>query len=581
MGQSERSLIQLGRRVAELQDRAPAARLDLERGRARLLAAELPGGGEGPRAPAIGAPRLVRPAREGVASGSRPRPRAPARRLAARLGASLAAALLVAALAVVLVVRPRTPMHFEIGMAEPGVVGEWIAAPPAAELPIRFSDGSVLRLAPGGRARVASVDADGAEIALERGALDLSVVHREGTRWKVRVGPFQVHVIGTRFETRWDPVTERFGVALREGAITVSGPVVGDARAVRAGERLTVSPATNTLEVAPIEATVTDATPVGSTPVGSTPVGSTPVGSTPVGSTPVGSTPVGSTPVGATPVGSTPVGSTSVGSTPVGATPVGSTPVGSTPVGSTPVGSTPVGSTPVGATPVGSTPVGSTSVGSTPVGATPVGSTPVGSTPVGSTPVGSTPVGSTPVGSTPVGSAAPRWRPLALDARYKDALAAAEREGFDAICGSASASDLHALGDAARLGGSSARAVQALAALRQRFPGSPEAASAAFLLGRIAQDQNKDHAGAASWFARYLSEHPAGAFAADAAGRLVEAEDRRGDPAAARRAAERYLAAYPSGSHAAYARRLLARGSRPPAGGTSVDADAAPGPPAP
>ncbi|WP_437672117.1 FecR domain-containing protein [Sorangium sp. So ce131] len=528
MGQSERSLIRLGRRVAELQDRAPAARLDLERGRARLLEVELPGRGGGPRAEATGAPRLVWPAREGVAS--RPRRRVPARRMAARVAASLAAAVLVAALAVVLVVRPRArePMHFELGMAEPGVVGEWIAAPPAAELPIRFSDGSLLRLAPGGRARVASVDADGAEVALERGALDLSVVHREGTRWKVRVGPFQVHVIGTRFETRWDPVTERFGVALREGAITVSGPVVGDARAVRAGERLTISPATNTLEVAPIDATVTDATPVGSTPVGSTPVGSTPVGSTPVGPTPVGSTPVGSTPVGSTPVGSTPVGSTPVGAPPVTARP---------------------------------------SEGHL--------------EPPRGHPGVADPSSSLPSAVPQSPGEAPGWRALALDARYKDALAAAEHEGFDAICGSASASDLHALGDAARLGGSSARAVQAFAAVRRRFPGSPEAASAAFLLGRIAQDQNKDHAGAARWFARYLSEHPAGAFAADAAGRLVEAEDRRGDPAGARRAAERYLAAYPNGSHAAYARRLLARGSRPSAEGTSVDADAAPEPPAP
>ncbi|WP_420894985.1 FecR domain-containing protein, partial [Sorangium cellulosum] len=162
-------------------------------------------------------------------------------------------------------------MRFELGTTEVGVVGAWIAAPAAAELPIRFSDGSLLRLAPGGRARVASVDANGAEIALERGALDVAVVHRGGTRWRVRVGPFQVHVTGTRFETRWDPVTERFEVALIEGAITVSGPVVGEARAVRAGERVTVSPGTNTIEVAPIGATgATGATTLGA---GSTPVG--------------------------------------------------------------------------------------------------------------------------------------------------------------------------------------------------------------------------------------------------------------------------------------------------------------------
>ncbi|MGK3997557.1 FecR domain-containing protein [Sorangium sp. So ce1024] len=606
MGQSERSLTALGRRVAAMQDRAPAARLDLERGRARLMEAELPGR------------RRDGGAREGAASGARLR--APARGGGRRAAAWLvAAAALVLSAVAVIAARPGAPMRFELGATEAGVVGAWIAAPAEAELPIRFSDGSVLRLAPGGRARVASVDANGAEIALERGALDVAVVHRGGARWRVRVGPFQVHVIGTRFETRWDPMTERFEVTLREGAITVSGPVVGEARAIRAGERLTVSPGANTVEVAPAATTLgAGSTSVGAEPEpGSTSVGS---GSTSVGS---GSTSVGS---GSTSVGS---GSTSVGS---GSTSVGS---GSTSVGpgSTPVGpgSTSVGpgSTSVGST---STSVGSTSTsvgpGSTSVGpgSTSVGpgSTSVGSTStsVGSTSVGSTSVGSTSVGpgSTPVGSIhppgpsttlrplrddatpptghagaeaspaprpaapeAPRWRALALDARYKDALAAAEREGFDALCAAVSAGDLHALGDVARLGGSTARAVQAFTALRGRFPGSPEAASAAFLLGRIAQDQGDDLAGAARWFTLYLTEHPGGAFAADAAGRLVEAEDRRGDEASARRAAERYLAAHPSGSHAAYARRLLARppGPTPPAHPSPTPPAAPAEPPAP
>ncbi|WP_437781030.1 FecR domain-containing protein [Sorangium sp. So ce1097] len=503
MGQSERSLTALGRRVAAMQDRAPAARLDLERGRARLMEAELPGrrwgGGAG----------------EGAASGARLR--APGRGGGRRAAAWLAAAALVlSAVAVVIAVRPGAPLRFELGATEVGVVGAWIAAPTAAGLPIRFSDGSLLRLAPGGRARVASVDANGAEIALERGALDVAVVHREGARWRVRVGPFQVHVIGTQFETRWDPVTERFEVTLREGAITVSGPVVGEARAIRAGERMVVSPGTNVLEVAPA------ATTLGS------------------GSTSVGSTSVGSTSVGP---GSTPVGSTSVGP------------------GSTPVGSTSVGST--------HPPGPSTTLRPLHDKATP--------------PISHAGAEGSPAPPPAAVPEVPRWRALALDARYKDALAAAEREGFDALCAAASAGDLHALGDAARLGGSTARAVQAFTALRRRFPGSPEAASAAFLLGRIAQDQSNDLAGAARWFTRYLSEHPGGAFAADAAGRLVEAEDRRGDEAGARRAAERYLAAHPSGSHAAYARRLLARppGSTPSAHPSPAPSAAPAEPPAP
>lgn len=449
MGKSRRSLTDLGQRVAELQDQAPGAQLDRARGRARLLAADLDG--------------------ETGASARRGGLRVRASTLSLRLVAALAASLLLASLAIGLALRPRPSMGFALGTIEAGIVGEWIAAPPAAELPIRFSDGSLLRLAPTGRARVVSVNEHGAEIALERGSLDLAVVHREHARWLVRVGPFQVHVIGTRFETSWDPVTEQFGVALREGAITISGPVVGDARAVRAGERLTISTATNTVESSSIEASAAPG-PSASAPIEAAPA------------------PAPRAPATVAP---------SATARAADLEPL--------------------------------VPRGAMS-------------------------------NEAQAALPPAPREAPGWAALALDAKYKDALAAAEREGFDAICAGASAHDLHALGDAARLGGSAARSAQAFNALRARFPGSQEAAAAAFILGRIAQDQSRDYAGAAKLFARYLSEQPGGAFAADAAGRLVEVEDRLGDDPGARRAASRYLAAYPNGSHAAYARSVIARG---------------------
>ncbi len=456
MGKSRRSVTDLAQRVGAMQDEARGARLDRERGLARLLAADL----------------------DGAAGRDAARGRAPT--LSVRLVTALAAAVVIASIALVIGLRPRASLGFELGTIDAGVVGEWIAAPPAAELPIRFSDGSRLRLAPGGRARVASVSATGAEIALERGALDLEVVHRDHTSWLVRVGPFQIHVIGTRFETSWDPVTEQFGVALREGAITVSGPFVGEARAVHAGERLTISTAKNTIETGAIDARA-EPPPILTAPVVQAPVPA---------------------PSGAVPVAPSPP-----------ARVVELEP----------------------ALPRGST--------SSDVAAA----------------------------IAPPAPDPPGWAALALDAKYKDALAAAEREGFDAICSRASARDLHALGDAARLGGSAARSAQAFNTLRARFPGSPDAAAAAFILGRIAQDQGHDYAGAAAWYTRYLSEQPGGAFAADAAGRLVEVEDRMGDAVAAQRAAKRYLAAYPKGSHAAFAESVIARGSHPNAPGTIRD----------
>jgi TolA-binding protein len=427
MGQSEQSLMSLGRRVAELQDRAPEARLDRDRGRALLLKA--------------------------------PVPEAPAPKAAKRLAATRALAPLVATVAMAAVfalwLLPREAIHFEVGASGPGALGEWIAAPPSAELPIRFSDGSVLRLARGGRVRVATVSAEGAEIALERGALDLAVVHRDGTRWMVRAGPFRIDVVGTRFDTRWDPIAEELDVALHEGVIIVSGPVVGDMRRVRAGEELHVSIPRGTLEVG----------------------------------------------------AAAPPAKESSASAPDEA-------------------------------PEALSPAPSTQ--------------------------GPPPREISPRGvPAPAPRARASWRSFARHARYKEALAAAEAEGFDALCASASAGDLQALADAARLGGGPARATQALSALRGRFPGSPESASAAFLLGRMAEDRRGDYAGAIAWFERYLAEAPRGELAEDARGRIVEAADKMGDLAAARDAAELYLMLYPTGAHAAYAKAVLARGSSP------------------
>jgi TolA-binding protein len=466
MGSSEQSLRTLGKRVAALQDEAPEARPahELERGRARLLAADRAGA-------------------SWASGGARPL----TRRLAGSLLVAAAAALL-AALVVALVARSREPLRFALGTTEPGVAGAWIAAPPAAELPIRFSDGSLLRLAPGGRARVASVGADGAEVALERGALDLSVVHRDGARWTVMVGPFQIHVIGTRFETRWDPVTEELEVGLREGAITVSGPVVGDARAVRAGERLVISAAKSTLESGSID----DARRPSPEVPRAAPIRPSASPTARAASEDDGDALPGKP------------------------------------------GSVPRSSDAVPAAP---------GVARSAVGL---------------------------VAPPPAQREAAGWRALAKAARYKEALGAAELEGFDAICDAASAGDLRALGDAARLGGGPRRASQAFLALRRRFAGSPEAAVAAFLLGRIAQDQSRDPAGAAAWFTRYLGEQPGGELAAEAAGRLVEAKDKMGDEAGARSAAQGYLEHYPNGAHAAYARGVMARGA-PAAAGSAAD----------
>jgi transmembrane sensor len=149
------------------------------------------------------------------------------------------------------------------------------------------------------------------------------------------------------------------------------------------------------------------------------------------------------------------------------------------------------------------------------------------------------------------------WQALVAAGHYGDGLRAAERAGFGRICRMADAVELLALADAARLSGRTARAVEALTALRQRFPGSLNASTAAFALGRVAYERRGDYAEAARWFATYLDEQPSGPLMGDAVGRLMEARHRGGERAAARRDAERYLQRFPEGPYAGTARAIM------------------------
>jgi TolA-binding protein len=116
--------------------------------------------------------------------------------------------------------------------------GAFVAAPADRELPVRFADGTRFSFAAGSSARVASADQHGAHLVIEKGRAAASVVHRANSRWRVDAGPFQVAVVGTRFDVSWD-VTERvMELRLDEGAVRVSGGLLNAALEVRAGQRL-------------------------------------------------------------------------------------------------------------------------------------------------------------------------------------------------------------------------------------------------------------------------------------------------------------------------------------------------------
>jgi len=134
-------------------------------------------------------------------------------------------------------------LRFTVG-DERGVLSALEAAPADSDLLLRFSDGSVVELAAGARARVASLHADGADIVLESGRARVDVVPRRGAQrahWQIRSGPFSVQVKGTSFWLSWDAAADALSLELLRGHVRVSGCNLGEGREVRAGERLAAS----------------------------------------------------------------------------------------------------------------------------------------------------------------------------------------------------------------------------------------------------------------------------------------------------------------------------------------------------
>lgn len=125
--------------------------------------------------------------------------------------------------------------------AEAGVGGAprgVLAARADAELPVAFSDGSRVTLAPGARLTVESLTAAGAALALEAGRADIRVMPGPHARWSLRAGAETLSFSGARLSIAWSPAADELDVEVREGAVMTSG-----GRALRAGETLRTRPA--------------------------------------------------------------------------------------------------------------------------------------------------------------------------------------------------------------------------------------------------------------------------------------------------------------------------------------------------
>ena len=384
-------------------------------------------------------------------------------RKGAVLGAlALAATILLGALGVWR--QSRVPLTFVVANGAngangvSGTVGAFLAAPADAELPIAFSDGTRMSVAPGARARIAEVTPRGARVLVESGVVHASVVHRSDTHWLVDAGPFEVKVTGTRFDVAWQPGEQAIVVSLHEGSVVVTGCGLADGQRVSGGQQLHASCKTGAATLAPLAPLAAGGT---------------------------------TEPAGAT---------AGLLAPPLPLTTAAPEPV---------------------ATAASSLPDAPRELGE----------------------------------PAPTSAAAARGA-VAIGGRAAGSPAAAAPA---ASAAAPTAAELLARANADRYAGRFDAASESLDAVRRRFRGTDDAATAAFELGRIAFDGHHDFGAAGDWFDTYLRERPAGPLAREALGRAIEARHRAGEANRAVDLATRYVALYPDGPHATLARRLAAR----------------------
>jgi hypothetical protein len=154
------------------------------------------------------------------------------------------AVLLLGALAaagVVVLVRHRTAPWGWSDRTDPlGGTGRVVLTDARGDLPLQFSDGSILTFRAGSAGGVKRLGDSGADVVLDRGRLDAHVVHADSTLWLVHAGPFKVRVTGTRFTVRWSAKPTHLDVAVYQGSVLIDGAALGAGVPLGAGHRLTV-----------------------------------------------------------------------------------------------------------------------------------------------------------------------------------------------------------------------------------------------------------------------------------------------------------------------------------------------------
>jgi ferric-dicitrate binding protein FerR (iron transport regulator) len=166
--------------------------------------------------------------------------------------AGAAGLTLSAAAAALLALKAPEPQPIAARLAQDHTdleIGQFVQAPQEREVALRFSDGSQIAVARKSRARLMGLRNTGADVSLESGSMNVKVQHREDTSWHIGAGPYGVHVIGTRFDVRYQPEDDTFELSLHEGKVEISGCVFGGGYRMLAGQTVRASCKDNRYDV--------------------------------------------------------------------------------------------------------------------------------------------------------------------------------------------------------------------------------------------------------------------------------------------------------------------------------------------
>jgi hypothetical protein len=383
---------------------------------------------------------------------------------------------------------------------------------------VRFSDGTHVDLDQGARVSVLSRGPRGARLRVEEGRAHFDVAHLPRASWSVEAGPYVVYVTGTVFDVRWSGSDEVIDVRMRSGSVQVGGPMLPERVTLRGGQHLTAKLASGELHIDEGRAGAPDAQPGALRPQATAAAPVAPAGSS----------------------GSVPV--------PVPAPDGVVVPVlpPSPPLPSSAPAAAEVPSPQPAAPALAAVPPGPEAA------APPSPSAP----PSPAAPTRLPSLAHRAAHASPAAWSPRAWSAEVISGNAARVLAEADAHGLDRTLLEVDAKALVALADASRYSGRPELAVRALVAQRQRFPETSSAHTAAFLLGRLADDRGEVAAGLA-WYRRYLAEAPNGPYAAEALGRKMLAVERISGRDAARSVAAEYVERFPNGTYMLQAHAIL------------------------